>query len=108
MTIFDERERAFERIFVHQEELRFRATARRNKMIAVWAAKQLELPEYETNAYVGQSVFSVQAADGEELIVQKIVSDLAPVSDYWTESQLRKIMGELMVKAKTEIQLGSK
>jgi hypothetical protein len=107
MTIFDERERAFEQMFVHEEEMRFRATARRNKMVATWAAKQLGLPERETDAYVRQNVFTVPAADGEERILEKIATDLAPVSDYWTETRLRQILGELMAKAKTETQLAA-
>ena len=52
MTLFDERERAFENLFAHEEELRFRALARRNNLLARWAAEQLDLRRSERHAYI--------------------------------------------------------
>jgi hypothetical protein len=103
MTMFDERERAFEQMFVHDEEMRFKARARRNRMIALWAAAQLGLRQSETDGYVRQTVETGVADDGDERVFRKIASDLGPLSSYWTESRLRLVMAEFMAKASTEL-----
>jgi len=103
MTMFDERERAFEQMFVHEEEMRFRALARRNKMVGAWASRQLGLPEKDAAAYIQQTVFAVTAEASERRILEKIASDLSLVSAYWTEDRLRQVLHEFLEKATNEV-----
>jgi len=105
MTTFDDRERAFEQMFVHDEEMRFKALARRNKMVGTWAAGQLGLQSDETEVYVRQTVDAVLEPDGDQRILKKITSDLSALSSYWTESRLRLVIAEFMLKAMTEIRM---
>ncbi|HEX2134658.1 MAG TPA: DUF1476 domain-containing protein [Microvirga sp.] len=76
MTLFDERERAFENLFAHQEELRFRALARRNELFARWAAEQLGLRGSGYHQYVRSFVDSVVRPGSEEALVDRVRSDL--------------------------------
>jgi hypothetical protein len=105
MTIFDERERAFEGMFVHEQEMRFRAMARRNKMVGIWAARQLGLIDREAEAYARDTAFAVVAADGEQRLLEKITTDLGLVSPYWTKDRLRQVFEEFMAKAGKEVEL---
>jgi hypothetical protein len=105
MTTFDERERAFEAMFVHDEEMRFRALARRNKMAATWAAAQLGLGESDATSYVSDTLRNVAAEDGDDRVLRKLASDLAGVSSYWTEGRVRAVLAEFMAKAATEVRM---
>ena len=105
MTTFDDRERAFEQMFVHDEEMRFKALARRNKMVGIWAAGQLGLQPDEAEAYVRRAVDAVLEPDGDQRILQRITSDLAALSSYWTESRLRSVIAEFMLKAVIEVRV---
>ena len=78
MTIFGERGRAFEQTFVQDAEARFRAAARRNRMLGLWAAEKIGLKSGEAEAYVRATVDAVVARDGEQRIFEKIASDLTP------------------------------
>jgi hypothetical protein len=105
MTTFDERERAFEQMFVHDEEMHFRALARRNSMVGRWAAEQLGLKSNDADAYVRDTLETVLSQDGDDRMLRKIVSDLSPVSSYWTESRLRLVISEFMMKAAAEVRV---
>ena len=107
MTTFDKREEGFEKQFAHNEELRFKATARRNKLLGLWAASKLGLSGAEADAYAK----AVVAADFEEVgdhdVFRKVRGDLdakkvAGVSD----QELRKTMDELLARAVEEIKAG--
>ena len=103
MTTFDERERAFELMFVHDEEMRFRALARRNRLVASWAAQQLRLQPKDADSYVHESVDLVLTEDGDERFFRKITADLGQLSEYWTDGRLRDVMAEFTAKAAAEI-----
>jgi hypothetical protein len=103
MTTFDERERAFEQMFVHDADMRFRALSRRNKMVALWAARQIGLEAVAAETYARDVVNAVVAEDGDQRVLQKIASDLRRVSSYWTEGRLRDVMAEFMSKAVTQV-----
>jgi hypothetical protein len=75
MTIFDERERAFEQMFAHDEEMRFKVLARRNSMVGRWAAEQLGLKAGSADAYIRETVATVLTQDGEE--VDRLTRSLA-------------------------------
>ncbi|HEX2724232.1 MAG TPA: DUF1476 domain-containing protein [Beijerinckiaceae bacterium] len=103
MTMFDERERAFEQMFVHDAEMRFRALARRNKLLARWAAEQLGLGGREADDYVRRAVEAVTDPDADADVPRRLATDLSAVSSYWTEDRLRQVMSEFMTKAVTEV-----
>ncbi|GEO19129.1 DUF1476 domain-containing protein [Microvirga aerophila] len=75
MTMFDERERAFENLFVHEEELRFLALARRNQLFARWAAEQMGLRGPQLNEYVRSFTTSAVRSEPEHALVDRVRAD---------------------------------
>ena len=76
MTEFINREKAFEAKFKLDEELRFKATARRNRLLGVWAAEQMGLNESEADAYAKEVVKSDFEKPGDEDVLEKVLADL--------------------------------
>jgi hypothetical protein len=107
MTTFDRREEGFERKFALDEELRFKAEARRNKLLGLWVAEKLGLSGDAANDYAR----SVVAADFEEAgdrdVLHKVLKDLAAKGDAIEEAQLRVKMDELMARAIVEVKAGT-
>jgi hypothetical protein len=106
MTSFDDRKNAFETKFALDEELRFRAMARRNKLLGLWAAERLGKSGPEAEAYAR----SVVAADFEEAgdgDVLKVRGDLEAAGANQSEAQIRRVMDELMARAMQEIRAES-
>ena len=99
MTTFDDRERAFENLFAHDQELAFRAQARRNRDIGLWAAQQLGRSGAEADAYAGQVLMASVEAGGSEAVVAKIRQDLDAGGVAVTEHQVRQRMDDLMAAA---------
>ncbi len=106
MTSFDKREEAFEQQFAHDEELRFKATARRNKLIGLWAAEKLGLSGAEAESYA-KSVVMVAFEDAREPgVVRKIQADFAAKNVVQSDHQIDRAMNELMAKAVADIKAG--
>ncbi len=107
MTSFDDRKNAFETKFALDEELRFRAMARRNKLLGLWAAERLGKSGPEAEAYAR----SVVAADFEEAgdadVVRKVRGDLEGAGANRSEAEIRRVMDELMARALQEIRAES-
>jgi hypothetical protein len=103
MTMFDERERAFEQMFVHDEQMRFWAVARRNKLVGLWAAKQLGLKPQDADTYTRECVDMVLQRDGDRCLLRRIAADLGGLADYWTEARLLQVIEEFTAKAATEV-----
>ncbi len=99
MTLFNDRERAFEQMFVHDEEARFRALARRNKLLGQWAAEKLGLKGEEANDYVSEIGKSVVAAVVDESLVEKLRTDFEAKDIDQSDDQIREKMAELMAAA---------
>ena len=78
MTTFDKREQAFEAKFVHDADLRFKATARRNKLLGDWAAKQLGLAGTAAAAYANDLVIGALEVQSDSDMLRKLSQDLAP------------------------------
>jgi hypothetical protein len=78
MTTFDKREQGFENQFVHDEQLRFKATARRNKMLGNWAAGQLGLTGDAAKAYANDLVVANLENQSDQDTINKVSKDLAP------------------------------
>jgi|SRR5689334_1668151 hypothetical protein len=106
MTTFDKREEGFEKQFAHDEELRFKATARRNKMLGLWAAERLGLSGSEAESYARAVVLAEFEQGGDSAVVAKIRNDLEAKGVVQSEHQISRIMTELMAKAIVDIKAG--
>ena len=103
MTTFDERERAFENKFVHDQELRFRATARRDKLLGLWAAEKLGLAAPEAEAYAKALVSLSVTLPKDDDLIAKLLSDFESKGVKQSEHQIRRTADELMRKAQGQI-----
>jgi hypothetical protein len=100
-TTFDKREEGFEKQFVHDEELRFKAMARRNKMLGLWAAGVLGKTGADAEAYAKEVVLADFEETGAKDVVHKVIKDLQPKGI--TEQQIRTRMSELLAEAVAQI-----
>ncbi len=108
MTTFDERERSFEKKFAMDEELRFKAEARRNRLFGQWAAAQLGL----TGTAVDDYVKAVRKADliekGDEDIFRKVRKDFDDKGVKLSDAELKKKISDLLLAAMAEIEAEAK
>lgn len=100
MTTFDDRENAFENKFAHDEQLRFKAEARRNKLVGLWAAELMGKTGEDALAYAKEVIASDFQEAGDEDVYRKLAADLGHRSD---EATIRAKMVELMAEAKRQI-----
>ncbi len=96
MTGFDDRQTSFENKFKHDKELEFKATARRNKLLGLWAANLLGIHGAEAEAYAKSVVKADFEKPGDQDVVDKLVADFKQHSVEMSEHRLRKQMVELM------------
>jgi hypothetical protein len=106
MASFDQRKDAFENKFAHDEALRFKATARRNKLLGLWAAEKLGLTGTEAEAYAKTVVMADFEEAGDDDVVRKVMTDLAAASPAIGEADIRTTMTGLMARAIEEVQAG--
>jgi len=94
MTTFDRREEGFENQFAHEEEIRFKAEARRNNLIGHWAAEKLGLSGSVADDYARDIVDSAVAAAGSRAVVAKLVADLTTkgVSEATIQAKMAKLL----------------
>ncbi|GGL90426.1 DUF1476 domain-containing protein [Pseudooceanicola nanhaiensis] len=100
MSTFDERENAFENKYAHDEEMKFRAEARRNKLLGLWAAEMLGKTGDDATAYAAEVVKSDFEEAGSEDVVRKVAGDLGDKADADT---VRRKMDELLIVAKGQL-----
>ncbi len=100
MTTFDDREHAFEAKFAHDAEMQFKAEARRNKLVGLWAAGLLGKSGEDADAYALEVVKSDFEEAGHEDVVRKLTGDLG---DKATEAEIRAKMAECLVEAKGQL-----
>ena len=103
MASFDDREKGFERKFEHDQELQFKVTARRNRMLGMWAAQELGLPAGEHDSYAKSVVMADFEKPGDSDVVAKVLADFSAKGIAMTEHRLRKQMDELMKAAREQI-----
>ena len=103
MTTFDKREEGFERKFALDEEMRFRAVARRNRMLGVWAAEKLGLSGSEADAYAKAVVAADFEEAGDHDVFRKIRKDFDDNGVDQSDHQIRRTMDELMAEAIEQI-----
>ena len=104
MSTFDKREEGFERKFAHDEELRFKATARRNKLLGLWAAEHLGLEGPAADDYAKEVVRADLEEPGDEDVFRKIRADFDAKSVDQSDHQIRRTMTELMSTAIQQIE----
>ena len=106
MAQFDDRRDAFENKFAHDEELRFKATARRNKLLGQWAADRLGKSGPEVDEYAKSVVMAdfEEAGDGD--VIRKVRADLEAGGQATTEAEMVAKLGELLAQALADIQAG--
>ena len=100
MTTFDDRETAFENKYAHDAELQFRAEARRNKLLGLWAAELMGKTGDDAAAYARDVVASDFEEAGSEDVVRKVVEDLAGRA---TADEVRGKLGQLLDEAKAQL-----
>ncbi len=106
MSAFDKREEGFEKQFAHDEDLKFKATARRNKLLGLWAAEKLGRKGPDADSYAKEVVMADFEETGEDDVFRKIRKDLDAVGIVTTDQEIRKAMIELMGKAVEQIKAG--
>ena len=104
MTTFDKREEGFEKKFAHDEELRFKAMARRNKLLGLWAAGVLGKSGPDAEAYAKEVVLADFEEAGDNDVVRKVMKDLEGKGV--SEQDIRAKMAELLGQAVEQIQAG--
>ncbi len=107
MTTFDKREEGFEKKFAHDEELRFKATARRNKLLGQWAAEKLGLTGADADAYAKTVVMADFEEAGDNDVFRKLRTDFDAKAVALSDHQIRRTMDELMEQAIAQIKAGS-
>ncbi|WP_368343750.1 DUF1476 domain-containing protein [Pelagovum sp. HNIBRBA483] len=100
MTTFDDREHAFEAKFAHDAEMQFKAEARRNKLLGLWAAELLGKTGDDANAYAQDVIKADFAEAGDEDVYRKLAGDLGEACD---EATIRAKMKELLAVAKDQL-----
>jgi hypothetical protein len=103
MTTFDERERTFETKFAHDQELRFRAIARRDKMLGLWAAELFGLTGGEAQAYANDVVALSVTLRRDEDLIAKLLAEFQAKGVTQSEHQIRRTLNEFMTKAEKQI-----
>jgi hypothetical protein len=103
MSQFDDRERAYEAKFAHDEEMQFRIIARRNRLVGEWAARKMGLSEEETASYAKDVVRSDFESAGDEDVIRKVLGDLTSAGVESDEAQIREALGNKMIEARRQI-----
>lgn len=103
MTTFDDRERAFEIKFAHDEEMKFRILARRNRLLGEWAARLMALSEAETDAYAKEVVRADFEEAGDDDVIRKLLGDLTAAQIDIDEAVIREALADKSVEARRQL-----
>ncbi|KQU62501.1 aldolase [Sphingomonas sp. Leaf339] len=103
MTSFDDRERAFEAKYARDQEMTFRITARRNRLLGQWAAVQMELTPAEADAYAKAVVQADFEESGDEDVIRKLVGDLTAAGIETDEGTVRRALEERLIEARRQL-----
>jgi hypothetical protein len=106
MNSFEDRKKGMENKFAHDEDMRFRATARRNKLLGLWAADKLGISGDAAQAYAKEVVAADFEEPGDDDVVRKVMADFKAKSVDQSEHQVRRTMEELMVTAFDQVKAG--
>ena len=103
MTQFDDRERAFEAKFAHDEEMQFRIVARRNRLVGEWAARKMGLSDVESEAYAKDVVRADFENAGDEDVIRKLLGDLTSAGIEIDDGAIREALDHKLVEARRQI-----
>ncbi|HWJ58240.1 MAG TPA: DUF1476 domain-containing protein [Sphingomicrobium sp.] len=103
MSSFDDRERAFETKFAHDEEMKFRIIARRNRLLGEWAARQMGLNSAETESYAKDVVRSDFEEAGDHDVVRKVLGDLTSAGIDCDEDKVGEALRNKEIEARRQI-----
>ena len=103
MSSFDDRERAFEAKFAHDEDMKFRMIARRNRLLGEWAARRMGLSEEETASYAKDVVRADFEEAGDEDVIRKVFGDLTAAGVEVSDEEIREALAHKTVDAKRQI-----
>jgi hypothetical protein len=103
MTTFDDRERAFETRFAHDEEMKFRIIARRNRLLGEWAARLMSLSDAETEAYAKDVVRADFEEAGDEDVIRKVLGDLTTAGVDCDDAKIREQLAHKEHEARRQI-----
>ncbi|MXW90880.1 MAG: DUF1476 domain-containing protein [Rhodospirillaceae bacterium] len=103
MATFDDREKAFEKKFEHDEQLRFRAEMRRNKLVGLWAAGLMGMSGAEAEAYAKQVVEADLEEPGPEDVIRKVRADFDANGIEKSDHQIRRQLDECMAEAREQV-----
>ncbi|GGD09151.1 DUF1476 domain-containing protein [Pyruvatibacter mobilis] len=103
MSSLDKRGKDFENKFAHDQELEFKAVARRNKLLGLWAAEEMGLSGEDAQAYAKEVVKADFEEAGEEDVFRKVSGDFSAKGVDKSEHQIRRTMQELLVKAREQV-----
>ncbi|WP_436637272.1 DUF1476 domain-containing protein [Microbaculum sp. FT89] len=104
MSEFERRKKGFEEKFAHDEEMRFKAEARRNKLLGLWAAEKLGKTGDAAEAYAKEVVVADFEEAGDEDVFRKVRGDFDTAGVEQSDHQIRRTMDELMVTAMEQLQ----
>ncbi|HEX9953785.1 MAG TPA: DUF1476 domain-containing protein [Allosphingosinicella sp.] len=102
MTTFDDRERAFETRYARDQELQFKISARRNRLLGEWAARQMGLTEAEADAYAKEVVRADFEEAGDEDVIRKLIGDLTSAGVDTDEQKVREALEHKSVEARRQ------
>jgi hypothetical protein len=103
MTTFEDREKEFEARFKHDQEFRFKATARRNRLLGLWAAQRMGLTGPDTEAYAKEVVASEFEPGGDKHVIDKVVGDLTAKGLAITPAQVKFELDHFAEQAKQQL-----
>jgi hypothetical protein len=103
MPTFEDREKEFEARFKHDEELRFKVTARRNRLVGLWAAEKMGLSGDAAETYAKSIVAAEFGKGGDKHVVEKLLADLAAKGQAVTADQLRFELDHFAATAKQQV-----
>ncbi len=103
MTQFDDRQRAFESKFAHDEEMKFRMIARRNRLLGEWAAAKMGLSEEETSSYAKDVVRADFEEAGDEDVIRKVLGDLTSAGIETSDAEIRQTLEHKAAEAKRQL-----
>lgn len=103
MSQFDDRERAYEAKFAHDEEMNFRIIARRNRLLGEWAGRKMGLSNEESASYSKDVIRADFESAGDDDVVRKLVGDLTSAGVEIDDLQIREALGHKMIEARRQI-----
>jgi hypothetical protein len=103
MTTFDDREKAFENLYARDQEMQFKVTARRNRLLGQWAAQKMGLTQEEADAYAKEVVRADFEEAGDEDVIRKVLGDLTSAGVECDDATIRQTLEHKTVEARRQL-----